>query len=465
MGTNNLRKIPCQAKVRSGILSAFYWIISSDLFMIAVKATSNIFYKYYLTLLMVTVVIFASLTGCDQAPSPTAKKPEKRVTLPKSAPAISCKVDDPHFARIEVAAKEEIDARHIPGAVVLVGHRGHEVYRKAFGQRCLEPQPQPMTVGTIFDIASLTKVVATTTAIMQLCDRGLLRLEAPVAEYWPEFSQKGKASITLQQLLTHTSGLREEINPRTRWSDYQGALKSIAMDLPLHPPGTEFRYSDVNFIVLGEIVRRLSGQDLEVYCAEKIFRPLKMRQTTFKPPNGWQECTAPCNVVNGRLHWGEVQDPTAYLLGGVAGHSGVFSTADDLAIFAQMLLDGGESGGERILSSKAVAAMARPQDIGEIISRRGLGWDIQSPYSKEFNVSFPVESFGHTGYTGTSIWIEPRSKTYLIILTNRLHPSGKGQVKLLRAKIAAAVAMAVPMGQPAGVIGVRSTRRDANKGQ
>ena len=223
------------------------------------------------------------------------------------------------------------------------------------------------------------------------------------------------------------------------------------MDRPLHPPGTGFRYSDVNFIVLGEVVRRVSGQQLDAYCTEKIFKPLKMRQTSFCPPDTWQARTAPCNVVNGHLQWGEVQDPIAYRLGGVAGHAGVFSTADDLAVFAQMLLDGGEGRGERILSRKAVAAMTNPQNTAESVIRRGLGWDIKSPLSKEFNASFPAGSFGHTGYTGTSIWIDPRSQTYLIILTNRLHPAGKGQVKTLRAKIAAAVAAAVPMGSPAGV--------------
>jgi CubicO group peptidase (beta-lactamase class C family) len=424
-----------------------------------------LFYKSSLTLLMVIVIIFAGLAGCDQAPSPTAKKLAEPVILPKSAPAISLEMENPLYAQIEVAAQKEIDAGHIPGAVVLVGHYGRIVYRKAFGQRCIEPQPQSMTVDTIFDIASLTKVVATTTAIMQLSDLSLLLIDDPVAKYWPEFGQKGKTEITLRQLLTHTSGLREGINPRTHWSDYQGALQAIAMDQPLRPPGTEFRYSDVNFIVLGEIVRRVSGQHLEVYCAEKIFKPLKMRQTSFNPPGTWKARTAPCNVVEGHLRWGEVQDPTAHHLGGVSGNSGVFSTADDLAIFAQMVLDGGENQGKRILSYKAVAAMARPQNVGRSDTRRGLGWDIHSPFSKEFNTSFPAGSFGHTGYTGTSIWIEPRSKTYLIILTNRLHPNGKGQVKLLRAKIAAAVAAAVPLGLPAGVIDKESNRLKVNKGR
>ena len=364
-------------------------------------------------------------------------------------------MDDPRFAAIETAAREEIDAGHLPGAVILVGRQGRVVYRKAFGQRCLGPlpQPQPMTVDTIFDIASLTKVVATTTAIMQLSDRGLLNIDAPVGKYWPEFTNNGKAPLTLRQLLLHTSGLRVEIDPRVRWSDYPGALAAIAMDRLFRPPGTKFRYSDVDFIVLGEVVQRVSGQRLDIYCNEKIFWPLKMRQTSFNPPENWRARIAPCNVENGRLRWGEVQDPTTYLLGGVAGHAGVFSTADDLSLFAQMLLNGGKSqGGEIILSPGAVVAMTKPQDIPGSSIHRGLGWDIQSPFSKEFNASFPPGSFGHTGFTGTSIWVDPRSQTYLIILTNRLHPRGRGQVKLLRAKVAAAVAAVVPMGPAAGVL-------------
>ena len=408
------------------------------------------FCKSSLTLISVIVALLLMvLAACNQTPQPDSRK--------IAAPGATVGVDDPRLAPIAVAAQEEIDAGHTPGVVVLVGHRGRVVYLKAFGQRCLEPLPWPMTVNTVFDIASLTKVVATTTAIMQLADRGLISIDNPVAKYWPEFGQNGKAGITLRQLLTHTSGLRAEINPRARWQDYQGALEAIAVDHPLHPPGTEFHYSDVNFIVLGEMVRRVSGEPLEVYCSKEIFTPLKMRQTSFKPPATWIACIAPCNVIKGHLRWGEVQDPTSYRLGGVAGHAGVFSTAADLAVFAQMLLNGGESRGARILSCQAVAAMTEPQEAQGIVSRRGLGWDIQSPLSKEFNASFPAGSFGHTGYTGTSIWIEPHSQTYLIILTNRLHPRGKGQVKPLRAKIAAAVAAAMPMGPPAGILDVSGT--------
>jgi CubicO group peptidase (beta-lactamase class C family) len=411
------------------------------------------FCKSSLALIAVTAaIIFVGLTTCDQAPPPNSMKAAAPVTCTEKAPAVSVMVDDPRFAPIEAAAKEEIDAGHIPGAVVLVGHRGRVVYRKAFGNCSLEPRPRSMTVDTIFDLASLTKVVATTTAIMQLSDSGLLSTDDPVVKYWPEFGQNGKACITLRQLLTHTSGLREEINPRARWSDYQGALKAIVADRPLNPPGTKYRYGDVNFIVLGEVVRRVSGQYLDVYCTEKIYKPLKMCQTSFKPPRNWQASIAPCNVIDGRLRWGEVQDPTTYRLGGVAGHAGVFSTADDLAVFAQMLLDGGESRGGRILSLKAVVAMTKPQCIAGSSTSRGLGWDIQSSFTKEFNAVFPAGSFGHTGYTGTSIWIESDSKTYLIILTNRLHPRGNGRARPLRAKVAAAVAAAVPMGPAAGVL-------------
>ena len=221
-------------------------------------------------------------------------------------------------------------------------------------------------------------------------------------------------------------------------------MAAIAGDRPINPPGTTFHYSDANFISLGIIVHRVSGQMLDVYCAKHIFGPMGLKDTSFRPRSVLQLRMAPCD-----LRCGQVQDPTAYRMGGVAGNAGVFATADDLAVFAQMILDGGRCRGRKILSPEAVAAMTKPQGVPGSSTRRGLGWDIRSPYSRIFNASFPAGSFGHTGYTGTSIWIEPRSKTYLIILTNRLYPNGRGQVKALRAKTAAAVAAALPMGPPA----------------
>jgi len=400
-------------------------------------------------------VIFCCLSGCAPVSPPTVRIEPPPVTLPApeaEAPAGLPVVEDYRFGRIDGIVRQEVAAGHIPGAVILVGHQGKIVYRKAFGLRAVEPRPQGLTPNTVFDIASLTKVVATTTAIMQLADQGRLRLDEPAAKYWPEFGQNGKSRITLRQLLTHTSGLRAEVNSKVSWSGYYGALTAIAMDKPVNPPGTQFRYSDANFIVLGEMVRRVSGRTLDAYAAQEIFKPLGMRHTCFKPPPAWQTRIAPCDRQGGELRCGQVQDPTAFRMGGVAGHAGVFSTADDLAVFAQMLLDGGGSRGPRLLSPQAVAAMTKPYGLPGNATRRGLGWDIRSPYSKDFNAAFPAGSFGHTGYTGTSMWLDPRSKTFLIILTSRLHPDGKGQVKALRARTAAAVAAALNWGKGPGAL-------------
>jgi len=400
-------------------------------------------------LLVVLAFVLSSLSGCVHAPPVVSLPPPPPPVAPPEAPPPAVgPIDDPRFARIATVAKQEIGAGHLPGAVILVAHQDRIIYRQAFGNRALEPRPLPMAVGTVFDIASLTKVVATTTAVMQLVDKGRLRLDDPIARYWPEFAANGKSKITIRQLLTHTSGLRAEVRSRPRWSGYQGALAAIAGDRPVNPPGTNFRYSDVNFIVLGELVRRVSDQPLDVYCAREIFKPLGLKDTSFRPPPGKKDRFAPCDRFGSELRCGQVQDPTAYRMGGVAGHAGVFSTADDLAVFAQMLLDGGISRGQRILSAAAVAALTKPHGLPGNATRRGLGWDIHSPYSRIFNASFPKGSFGHTGYTGTSIWIEPKSKTVLIILTNRVHPDGKGQVKALRAKTAAVVAGALALGPP-----------------
>jgi uncharacterized protein YbbC (DUF1343 family) len=400
--------------------------------------------------LVVLAFVLSSLSGCVHAPPPVVSPPPPPppVVAPKPPPSAIGPIDDPRFARVAQVARQEIGAGHLPGAVVLVAHQDRIIYRQAFGHRALEPRVLPMTVDTVFDIASMTKVVATTTAIMQLVDKGRLRLDAPAARYWPEFAAHGKGGITIRQLLTHTSGLRAEVRSRPRWSGYRGAMAAIVRDKPVNPPGTKFRYSDVNFIVLGELVHLVSGQPLDVYCARKIFKPLGLKDTSFKPPLGKKNRFAPCDRFGGELRCGQVQDPTAHRMGGVAGNAGVFSTANDLARFAQMLLDGGVGHGKRILSAAAVAAMTKPYGLPGNATRRGLGWDIHSPYSKIFNASFPQGSFGHTGYTGTAIWIEPKSKTILVILTNRVHPNGKGQVKALRTKIAAVVAGALALGHP-----------------
>ncbi|MEW6659085.1 MAG: exo-beta-N-acetylmuramidase NamZ domain-containing protein [Thermodesulfobacteriota bacterium] len=408
-----------------------------------------LFFRKYFTLLkpITTAIILAFLAGCAPALLPPAPPPVVVEPPPPPPPEPTVglpKVHDPRFTRLDTVAAQELAAGHVPGAVIFVGHQGQIVYHRALGQRTVEPYLQAMTEDTVFDLASLTKVVATTTAIMKLHDAGRLRLDDTVAKYWPEFAANGKGRITVRQLLTHTSGLRAEVNSRVRWSGYEGAMAAIAADKTVTPPGTAFRYSDANFIALGEIVHRVSGLPLDVYCAREIFRPLGLKDTAFRPKGSLKGRIAPTD-----LRWGKVHDPTAWRMGGVAGNAGVFSTADDLAVFVQMLLDNGVSRGRQILSPGAVAAMIKPCTIPGNATRRGLGWDICSPYSRVFNGAFPMGSFGHTGYTGTSLWIDPKSKTFLIILTNRLHPHGKGQVKALRARISAAVAQAIPLGKPA----------------
>jgi uncharacterized protein YbbC (DUF1343 family)/CubicO group peptidase (beta-lactamase class C family) len=316
-----------------------------------------------------------------------------------------------------------------------------------------------MTPDTIFDLASLTKVIATTTAVMQLVERGMISLEDPVADYWPEFKAHGKEDITVRELLTHYSGLRPDLDLKPEWSGYETALPMIVEETPVAVPGTRFIYSDINFETLGEIVRRVSGQPLEVFCAQNIFQPLGMKDTFFSPPPAVHDRIAPTQYQlgeTGKMLWGEVHDLTAYNMGGVAGHAGLFSTADDLAIFAQMLLNGGTYAGARVLSPLSVEKMTTPQAPPDAMILRGLGWDIDSPYASNRGELYPLGSYGHTGWTGTSIWIDPVSRTYVILLTNRVHPDGKGDVVGLRTRVASVVAAALG---PASTEQILASRR------
>jgi len=350
------------------------------------------------------------------------------------------------LAGIASIVKEAIRTGNCPGAVVVVGRNGKVVYRKAFGYRALVPRKLPMTVQTIFDLASLTKVVATTIAVMQLVERGKIDLGARVSDYWPEFKANGKAEISVRELMTHFSGLPPDLELKPDWSGYETAMKMIVAVQPIVSPGTRFIYSDINFETLGELVHRVSGQPLDIYCSEYIFKPLGMKDTRFKPPAAWRRRIAPTQHQNGdkgKMLWGEVHDPTAYNMGGVAGHAGLFSSANDLAIFAQMLLNGGSYKRARILSPLTVAKMTSPQTPPDKMVVRGLGWDLDSPFASNRGELFEVGSFGHTGFTGTDIWIDPVSKTYLIILANSVHPDGKGNVVPMRADIATVVAAAL----------------------
>jgi uncharacterized protein YbbC (DUF1343 family)/CubicO group peptidase (beta-lactamase class C family) len=325
---------------------------------------------------------------------------------------------------------------NMPGGVLLVGHNSRVVYRKAFGMRSLEPDREAMTVDTIFDLASLTKCIATTTSVMKLLEDGRVRLNDPVAAYLPEFGQNGKQDITIRELLTHYSGLAPDLDLSHPWNGRETAFAMAMQQSPANPPGTRFVYSDINFEVLGFLVEKVSGMPLNEFAARNVFVPLGMEHTRFLPPDNWKPMIAPTQFdEQNHMLRGVVHDPTARRMGGVAGHAGLFSTADDLALFAQGLLSG-----RTVLSRAAVEKMSTPQTPANTASVRGLGWDIDSPFASNRGELLPVGSFGHTGFTGTSLWIDPVTDTYVILLTNAVHPRGGRSVVSLRSRIDTAVA-------------------------
>lgn len=339
------------------------------------------------------------------------------------------------WSRLDQVAQETIDAGNVPGVIFVVGHKGKIVYRKAFGQRTVKPASSPMTLDTVFDLASLTKVVATTSSVMALVEEGKLRLQDPVVKYWPEYAQNGKDKITVRQLLTHSSGLPSWDNYQKKFGDMQGVpvqdhhekvLAALAEAKLANPIDTKFVYSDLGFITLGELVRRVSGKPLDQYARERIFEPLRMRDTGFNPDSDRCKRAAPATLWNDQFLQGQVHDPNAAVLAGVAGHAGLFSTADDLARFAPMLLSSDRPTSRRYpLSPATVRQMTTPHSPAGL-PIRGLGWDIDTGYSHVRGDLMPLGSFGHTGFTGTFIWVDPFSETFVIGLSNRLHPDGKG---------------------------------------
>ena len=371
-----------------------------------------------------TILVFgAALCGGQSAPAG------------KGVPASST------LSVLDKIVQDSIHDGEVPGAVLLVCHDGQIVYRKAFGHRSLEPRQELMTADTIFDIASLTKAVATTTAVMQLEEKGKIRVNDVVAKYIPEFAQDGKGEITIRELLTHFSGLPRGLDLSQPWQGRDTGYRMAFAEKPVFTPGSEFLYSDVNFIVLGALVERVTGMTLDQYCQKNIFAPLKMMHTRFSPPASWVPRIAPTQYdEHDKMLRGVVHDPTARRMGGVAGHAGVFSTADDLALLAQFLL----SGGGPVFSQLTIRKMSSPQQPPNADVLRGFGWDIDSPFSSERGDLLPVGSFGHTGFTGTSLWIDPVTHTAIILLTNAVHPRG-GNAIALRAKLATAVAAHLPL--------------------
>ncbi len=368
---------------------------------------------------------------------------------PTEACALSIEPIESLESRIRRAVELSIMEKNIPGAVVIVGHRDKLVFAGAFGERAQVPEREAMTRDTLFDLASLTKPVATATAVMLLVESGKLSLTDPIARVLPEFDRCDKGRITIEQLLRHRSGLIAD-NPL---DDYlhgpEEAWKRLADLTPQSAPDVRFVYSDVNFLILGRVVERVSGVPLDTFVRENLYRPLGMKSISFRrrdaagrlvDAEGEISRFAPTEPVDGLMRRGRVHDPRSDRLDGVAGHAGLFGTADDLAIFAQFLLDEGKSSdGVVVLKPETVRAMISPGDT-PAKQRRGLGWDIDTPYSSPRGRVFGPTSFGHTGFTGTSLWIDPETRTYVILLTSRLHPDGKASSPTnLRSRIATIV--------------------------
>jgi uncharacterized protein YbbC (DUF1343 family)/CubicO group peptidase (beta-lactamase class C family) len=347
------------------------------------------------------------------------------------------------FAAVDEAVRAAVASGEIPGAVVLVGRGDQILFHRAWGWRALVPAPEPMTTDTIFDVASLTKPLGTSLAILSLAEQGRLRLDAPLGRYLSEFRQPAHRRVTLERLLAHTAGFPAIPPSAALAGGFPGAARALAR-LPLDfPPGSGFQYSDTGFILLGEVVRRVSGWPLDVYLERFVFRPLGLRDTTFHPTPAMRARVAPTEYADGALLRGRVHDPRARILGGVAGHAGMFSTAADLARLVQMLLRGGELDGHRVLQPASVRRLWTPWP--EADGQRTLGWDATSPFARALGWFFPPGSVGHTGFTGTALWVDPQSRTYVILLTNRGHPGGGGAaaIRELRMRVAAAVGAAL----------------------
>ncbi len=369
--------------------------------------------------------------------------------LPEAKPE-AMGFDPSRLARVDEAVSRAVGEKKVPGAVVVVGRRGRIALAKAYGKRSVEPTDEAMTRDTVFDLASLTKPVATATSVMVLLERGKIRLSDRVVTLLPEMRGNGKDSITVEQLLRHRAGLI----PDDPISDYaegpEMAWRKIAELRPEVTPGEKFIYSDVGFLILGRLVEKVSGQSLDAFARSSIFEPLGMGDSGFRPLVGADDEPVPVSRIapterdEGRMLRGVVHDPRSRALGGVAGHAGLFGSADDLAVFAQMMLDGGKGvDGRRVLSPLTVRAMIDPGSTPEH-QRRGLGWDVDTAYSGPRGSLFGPTSFGHTGFTGTSLWIDPETETFVILLTSRLHPDGKNSgPNALRAEIATLVASSI----------------------
>lgn len=382
---------------------------------------------------MLRLTFIFTLLLCLTPLAQAAKLPQ----APPDAAGMSAKLLEP----IDQAVADGLAARQMPGCVVLVARQGKTVFLRAYGNRAVEPAKVPMTVETVFDLASLTKPIATATSVMLLVEEGKLALDEPVARYLPEFAANGKDVITVSELLTHEGGLIAD-NPLEDFAD--GREKAVQRLFALKPqakPRETFVYSDVGFMVLGELIGRVAGEDVAQFSSARIFQPLGLAETGFLPDQPLRDRAAPTERREGRWMQGEVHDPRAYALGGVAGHAGLFSTAEELAVYAQMIHNGGEWQGRRVMKPQTIATMSQPHKT--VRGLRALGWDMRSGFSSNRGESFSDRAFGHGGFTGTALWIDPELELTVIFLSNRVHPDGRGSVNRLAGRIGTIAAGAI----------------------
>jgi len=368
-------------------------------------------------------------------------------------------LDAVRLAEIDRAILDDIAARRLPGAVFHLERAG-AVYEQAYGRLTHEEGAGAVGLDTVFDVASLSKVLVTAPAVLMLAEEGKLDLEAPLARYFPECANGGKDAITLRHLLTHSSGLPAGLPASPAWEGRQAAYQLACTQAVTHAPGSLFRYSDINYILLGRLVEQASGQPLERFAQERIFAPLGMRDSTYRPLERMAAARiAPTqrgreggdaalhgDLAPGQLLAGVVHDPTVRRMGGVGGSAGVFSTVRDVARFGRMLLAGGALEGRRILSRDSIGLLTRAQSPPGL-ALRAMGMDIDSPYAQRpRGTLYPVGSYGHTGFTGCILWVDPRSGSFYVFLSNRVYPDDKSNVLALYTRLGTLSAQAVGSG-------------------
>lgn len=385
------------------------------------------------------------LAGCVHQATPTAMTADTHF-------------DPERVAAVDQAIEAAISARKLPGAVYHL-ERGAARYQRGYGKLSYEEGAATVTPGTVFDVASLSKVLVTAPAVLMLVEEGRIDLEAPLTRYFAQCTGGGKEAITVRQLLTHTSGLASGLPAKPAWQGKSAALALACAQEVTHPPGSFFRYSDINYILLGLLVERTAGMPLDRFAQQRIFAPLGMRHTGYRPlermpaaaiaptqrgATDSSQPTAHGDLAPGAPLQGVVHDPTVRRMGGVGGSAGVFSTVGDVARFARMLMGNGELDGARILAPDSVRLLTTVQSPSGIAALRGMGMDIDSPYARRpRGAVYPVGSYGHTGFTGCILWADPSSQSFYVFLSNRVYPDDRSVVLPLYAELGTLSARAV----------------------